>query len=488
MNALTQSTSWKALVALAAAHQVPWTQPQSADRPKCIASACHIHLNFSSQPMTDQAFNLLIALAESVQLRDKIEALMAGEPVNVSEQKPALHTALRETEHASILVQGHEVIQDILAARHTMYDIAETIRNKGWLGFSEKPITDLVHIGIGGSDLGPRLALQALKADVTDHLGYHFISDADPTSFNRAVDSLNPETTLFIVASKSFSTEETLYNAHKALAWIGPHSRRSQHFIAVTAHTKKAQQLGFTTILPLWDFVGGRYSFCSAVNIITAIAIGSHRFNELLDGAHQMDLHYKTTDFKSNLPVLLALIGLWNNNFLHIHQLLTLVYTQQLDYFVPYLQQLDMESNGKSLDLQGNSVHYATGPILWGGSGNQAQHSYYQLLCQGTHKVAVDLFSLRRLDGELINDLCHANMATLTKGVHHPDHPNGFIPGNTPLNHLELDALTPFTLGALVALYEHKIYTQSVLWNINPFDQPGVESAKASKQRAVLLS
>lgn len=439
------------------------------------AAACNLHLDFSNQGLTHETLNLLIKLAESRQLRHKIQALMSGEMVNVSEKKPALHTALRAKANHPLWVDDHNIMDDIVAARKKIQTIVEAIRGNRWLGFSGKPITDIVNIGIGGSDLGPRFAMSALQDFIEKKFNFHFISDADPYAFERAVKYLNPETTLFIISSKSFTTQETLYNAKKAQNWIGLSHDQTNHFIAVTAKPMNALSFGITNMIPIWDWVGGRYSFCSAINLITAIAIGYEPFMQILEGAAAMDEHFRDADFSENLPVLLGLIGIWNNNFLHIHQLLMLTYAQCLEKFVPYIQQLDMESNGKSIDNQGRAVHYATGPIIWGGLGNQAQHSYYQLLCQGTHRIAADFISLDTYSGHMINHMCDNKINVLTQGVLDQ---NNFIPGNTQLNHIRIKEFTPFTLGALIALYEHKVYTQSVIWNINPFDQPGVEGSK----------
>lgn len=443
-------------------------------------SACQINLDYSNQHLTDETLKLLLSLANSCNLQGKINALFRGDKVNNSENRPALHTALRVSDDAPIWVDGSNVITEILSTRNKMKIIVEQIRNKEWLGFTGESIKDIVNIGIGGSDFGPRFAIDALAEYTTPDLNYHFISDVDPNSFKQVAEKLKPETTLFIVSSKSFTTQETLYNAKKAISWIGK-PNINKHFIAVTANTEKAKQFGISKVLPIWDWVGGRYSFCSAINLITAIAIGFDNFNQILAGANNMDNHFQESEFSKNLPVLLALIGIWNNNFLNIHNLLLLTYAQQLEYFVPYIQQLDMESNGKSLDKLGKSVNYATGPLIWGGLGNQAQHSYYQLLCQGTHKVSVDFISLEVFNEEIINDMCHAKINVLTKGINDVKNSNGFIPGNIPLNHINIKDATPFSIGALIALYEHKIFTQSVVWDINPFDQPGVESAKRNR-------
>lgn len=437
-----------------------------------------ITLDFSRQRLTETILENLLDLAKECRLQDKIHALLNGEKLNISENRPALHTALRVPEHTVLSVDEKNIIPEIIATREKIQHIAEKIRHREWLGFSGKAIKDIVNIGMGGSDLGPRFCIKALAEFSDKDLGYHFVSDADPNSFKQAVNGLHPETTLFIISSKSFSTEETLYNARKAIAWLGSPQHIDKHFIAVTARSDKAHQFGIRNVLPIWDWVGGRYSMCSAINLITAIAVGFEHFNELLAGAHYMDEHFRKNELNENLPVLLALIGIWNINFLHIHNLLILKYAQQLEYLVPYIQQLDMESNGKSINTQSMAINYATGPIIWGGLGNQAQHSYYQSLCQGTHKVAADFISLKSFNGELINDLCEANMRILAQGVHSENNPNGYIPGNVPINHLTLDDCTPFNIGALIALYEHKIFTQSIIWGINPFDQPGVESAK----------
>jgi len=475
MNQPTQTNAWKSLQDHARSRNSVDT---SGKRP-ATASACNITLDFSHQHISEETLALLCALTEELQVHAKIEALIRGDKVNLSESRPALHTALRAPEDAAIWVDNHNVMTEIIATRRQMERIVDDIRNKVWLGFSGKPITDIVNIGIGGSDLGPRFCVDALADYITTDLSYHFISDSDPDSFIHVVKNLTPETTLFLVSSKSFTTQETLHNAQKAMSWIG--SRHQQHFIAITANISKAQQFGITNILPIWEWVGGRYSFCSAINLIAAIALGNEQFKQILAGAHSMDRHFHERKFAENLPVLLALIGIWNNNFLNIHNLLLLVYTKHLEKFVPYIQQLDMESNGKSIDNQGNPVTHATGPIIWGGLGNQAQHSYYQLLCQGTHKVSVDFITINTHRGKMINDMCTAKINVLSEGVHDQKNPSSLISGDIPLNHLQIQTISPFTIGALVALYEHKIFVQSVIWDINPFDQPGVESAKRNR-------
>jgi len=446
------------------------------------ASACNINIDYSNQCINHETLERLFALADAAALQEKIKALMCGDIVNLSENRPALHTALRASGTRPVLVNGFDVMPDVIQTRNAIQHISEQIRSKNWLGFTGKPITNIVNIGIGGSDLGPRFCLTAFAELISPDLNFHFISDVDPNGFSNAVTTLQPETTLFIIASKSFTTQETLYNARKAIAWIGDEQRVAKHCIAVTANIEKAHQFGIITILPIWDWVGGRYSLCSAINLITAIAFGFETFSEMLAGANSMDTHFREAEFKDNLPVISALLGIWNNNFLHRQSLLILTYAQQLEQFVPYIQQLDMESNGKGIDNQGNKVNHSTGPLIWGGLGNQAQHSYYQLLCQGTHKVAADFITVNTFDGQLINEMCADKIRVLTSGVNEQENPNGYIPGNLPLNHIRIKDCSPFTMGALISLYEHKIFVQSVIWNINPFDQPGVESAKRGRR------
>lgn len=463
-----------------------WTGLQSFADPNNYLGAldahkingCGITLDFSNQRLSTHALQELIALANTCDLKNKIAALMRGEKLNQTEQRPALHTALRAPHHQAIWVDEMNIMDAIVQAQAKMERIVTQIRNKAWRGYSGKLIDTLVNIGIGGSDLGPKFCISALDAYISPEFKYHFISDANPRSFEKTVAKLNPETTLFIIASKSFTTKETLYNANKAKAWIGDHPNHQQHFIAITSNIEQAIQYGMDTILPIWDWVGGRFSFCSAINLISAIGIGMPAFQAMLSGAHAMDTHFATQEFSQNLPIVLALLGIWNNNFLDIRSLLILTYGHELELLVPYIQQLDMESNGKSVDIDNRPVAYATSPLVWGGVGNQAQHSYYQLLCQGTHPIAAEFISLKSHANELIDHIHHSISHVLIHGNHAVDIPYQFIQGKIPINQIRLDECTPQHLGALIALYEHKIFTQSVIWNINPFDQPGVETAK----------
>ncbi len=441
-------------------------------------NACGVTLDYSKQRITSEGLLLLLELADSCALHEKINALIRGDIVNTSENRPALHTALRAPDTASLKIDGYDVMHDIVSTRGIIKTISHAVRDKMWCGYSGKAITDVVNIGMGGSDLGAKFCVQALKHFATSGLGFHFISDADPVTFRDTVASLNPETTLFIISSKSFTTEETLYNAQKAKAWIGKGIYSEEHFIAVTACPDKAKALSIKTILPIWDWVGGRYSSCSAMNLITAIAIGYDAFECFLQGAHAMDIHFHSTPFDINLPVLSGLMGVWNNNFLEAHTLLMLTYAQRLKYLVGYVQQLDMESNGKSVDKDHQFVQYATGPIIWGGDGNQAQHSYYQLLCQGTHKIATEFISVRQHQNPLITQFCEAKQEVLSKGMGLKKGMQTYIRGGIPVMHIQLEQCSPYELGALISFYEHKVYTQSVIWNINAFDQPGVEVSK----------
>lgn len=448
----------------------------------------NITFNFSRQRINGIIIDLLINLANEVGLADKIDRLMKGSRVNVSEQKAALHTALRDLSNSPVFIDGFNIMSEVVETREKIKIISDLVRNKKWIGYSGESITDIVNIGIGGSDLGPRLCINALAHLNSPDLNYHFISDVDPDSYDSVITKVNPKTTLFIISSKSFTTKETLLNASKALKLYPDNQSFEQHFIAVTAYPARALQMGIKTVLPIWDWVGGRYSFCSAVNLITAIAIGYEQFSELLAGANNIDKHLQQTSFKDNIPVLMGLLGVWNNNFLNIHNLLILAYSKRLEYFIPYVQQLDMESNGKSIDMNGRVVNYATGPIVWGGLGNQAQHSYFQLLCQGTHNCATDFITLKANDNHILNAMSDYKMKVLSEGVESIENPNGYIPGKMPLNHISLSDSSSYSLGALVALYEHKVFVQSVIWNINPFDQPGIESSKASNSVFSVLS
>ncbi|STX28681.1 glucose-6-phosphate isomerase [Legionella beliardensis] len=481
MKHLTELNSWRALQEHAQktnARSLSDLNRSSARNKNLYITIPELTIDFTHQQVDDTTLELLFNLANEKNIFEKIESLLSGDKINQSEKRPALHTALRQPNNQPILVDGYNVMNDIIATREEMRCLSNQIRQGKWLGSTGKPITDIVNVGIGGSDLGPRFCINALKEWTLKKLKYHFIPDVDPYSTKSVLNELKPETTLFIISSKSFTTPETLHTLNKIKLWGEFKTFDEKHFIAVTANAIKAKELGFQKILRLWDWIGGRFSICSAINFITVVAVGYECFIELLAGAHSMDKHFQNTEIFNNLPILLALMGIWNNNFLHINTHLILAYARQLEYFIPYVQQLDMESNGKSVNNQGQPINYATGPIVWGGLGNQAQHSYFQLLCQGTHRVTGDFISLDSSREEMINYFCQAKMKVLAYGIHDEADRNNYIPGNIPLNHISLSSFSPFNIGQLIALYEHKIFTQSVIWDINPFDQPGVERAK----------
>lgn len=362
--------------------------------------------------------------------------------------------------------------------QNQMKVIVNKVREKKWLGCTNKPITDIVNIGIGGSNLGPKFYFDALKSiQIPPFLNCHFISDADYYALNGVLKNLNPETTLFIVSSKSFTTEETMMNAHLAKVWLDHPLSLERHFIAVTANPDIAKQLGYQHIVRFGKWVIGRYSITSPINLINAIMFGFEHYLEFLKGAQEMDQHFLSADCHENLPMLLALIGIWNINFLNIPTQLMMIYHSKLLYFCDYIQQLDMESNGKSHNCEGEKIEYPTAPIIWGGLGNQAQHSYYQLLAQGGHQIAVDFLSVQDSRNEYLNQLCLQRKKSLFDGIETKE-PYFSIRHQNSINHIELNEVSPKSIGALIALYEHKIFTQAWLWNINPFDQPGVELAK----------
>lgn len=467
---LTQRTIWKSLENHAQSLQ--YKAALQAHLPAKISTDA-ISLDFCHQALDNTGLNLLSQLAEECQIPSLITQLVTGAPLN--HHAPALHTVLRSFDKTALLVNEVDIKEDVLAVREQMRLITETIRAGQWLGYSGRPITDVVNLGIGGSMLGPQFCIDALADYSTTALGFHFISDFDNAACQRVLRQLDPETTLFIVSSKSFSTVETLWNANKAKEWGRYTGFAPQHFIAITACSDKAYALGFEQVLPIWSWIGGRFSVCSAINLITCIAVGYEQFIEFLQGASEMDQHFCTAPIQTNLPIMLALLGIWNNNNLKMQNLLILTYAQSLEWFVPYLQQLEMESNGKTMDIQGREVNYATVPIIWGGSGNQAQHSYFQMLSQGTHRLSADLISVGSLDNRVIEQ--HKEALFWDDNEH--GNPNHFI----PCNHIQLVDNSPYSIGSLIALYEHKVFVQAMLWNINPFDQPGVERMKKKMEQ-----
>ncbi|MGH2752767.1 MAG: glucose-6-phosphate isomerase [Actinomycetota bacterium] len=471
-----------------------------------MVEAAGILLDYSKNRVTGETLALLIRLAEESGLRRRIDAMFAGERINVSEDRPVLHVALRARRHTSLLVEGRNIVPEV----HTMLDrmavFAELVRSAKWLGHTRKPVRNVVNIGIGGSDLGPVMAYEALRHYSRRSLKFRFVSNIDGTDFAEATRDLDPAETLFIISSKSFTTLETLTNARTARRWCldgldGDESAVAKHFVAISTNTELVADFGIDTgnMFGFWDWVGGRYSVDSAIGLSLMIAIGPQRFREFLDGFHAVDEHFRAAPFESNLPVLLGLIGLWYDNFFGAESVAVLPYDQYLHRFPAYLQQLDMESNGKSVDLEGRRVEWQTGPVVWGEAGTNGQHAFYQLLHQGTKLVPADFIGFCRSlnpTGEH-HELLMANFFAQTEAlafgkieddVRAEGGPEGQVPhrvfeGNRPTNTILLDELTPYALGSLIALYEHKVFTQGAIWNINSFDQWGVELGKELAQR-----
>lgn len=480
---------------------------------KFSATACDIYMDFSKQAIDDESLLKLIQLADACELSQKIKALLAGEKVNDTEQRAALHTALRLPKGEPLIVDGVDVGQQVHDSLDKCEALVHRIRSGIWRGYSGKAIRDVVNIGVGGSDLGPLMATTALSEWADTDILAHFVSNMDGTQLESLLKKLNPQTTLFIISSKSFGTVDTLSNAKTALSWLlAAYAHKPtilrRHFIGISTRPDKMSDWGIhpDNQLLLWDWVGGRFSMWSAIGLAIAVRIGMANFRALLAGAHKMDKHFAQADFYKNLPVLLGLIGVWNATFLGINAHTVLPYDGRLSHFPNYLTQLEMESNGKSVKRTGESVNYRTCPILWGDIGSNAQHAFYQLLHQGTQRVSCDFITPihRYNDTQIVNNSlvyqhklslanCLAQSQVLAFG-------NAALPhgvanaaddlakfkkyrGNQPSTTLLLGDLNPKTLGALIALYEHKVYVMSVLWQINPFDQWGVEVGKVMANR-----
>lgn len=471
-------------------------------------SDCGLFLDYSKNLITRETRDLLVRLAREAHLQEAIEALFEGAPVNASEGRPALHTALRRPVADRLLVNGHDIMQDVHKVLGQMTDLVGRIHDGLWRGYSEKPITDVVNIGIGGSFLGPQLVSEALLPFAQKGVHCHYLANIDGSEFHELAARLRAETTLFIVSSKSFGTLETLKNAQAARAWYlaqgGSESALHRHFIAVSSNREAALAFGIReeNIFPMWDWVGGRYSLWSAIGLPIALAIGMSNFKELLSGAYSMDQHARHTPFERNIPVLLALLGVWYGNFWGTQSHAILPYDHYLRNITQHLQQLDMESNGKSVRQDGGPVGSDTGPVIWGGVGCNGQHAYHQLLHQGTQLIPAD-FIVPVVSHNPVADHHHwlyanclsqsqalmlgktraeAEAELRARGL--PEHevqrlaPHKVIPGNRPSNTLALERISPRRLGALVAMYEHKVFVQSVIWGTNAFDQWGVELGK----------
>ena len=467
--------------------------------------AAGLYLDYSKNRIDSATLKLLLALAIACDLPGRTAAMFRGDRINRSEHRAALHTALRAPASERIVLDGVDVVAQVHAALDRMADLAERIRSGRWLGHTGRRIRTVINIGIGGSDLGPVMAHEALRHYITDDLRFRFVSNVDGTDLIEATRDLEPAETLFIVCSKSFATLETLTNAHAARAWslrtLRDEHSVARHFVAVSANAAAVAEFGIlpANMFPMWDWVGGRYSMDSAIGLSTMMAIGSANFRDLLGGMRGMDEHFRTAPLERNMPALLGLLSVWNNNFLGAATLAVLPYDQYLSRFPAYLQQLTMESNGKHVTLQGLPVTEATAPIVWGEQGTNGQHSFYQLLHQGTRLVASDFIGFCQPLNPLgiQHDLLMANLFAQTEalafgktadevraaGTAAELVPHRVFEGNRPTNTILADRLTPSTLGALVALYEHSVFTQGIIWNIDSFDQWGVELGKVLAQR-----
>jgi glucose-6-phosphate isomerase len=465
-----------------------------------------LYLDYSKQRVTGETLGLLVALATRAGLRERIDAMFAGQPINTSEDRSVLHTALRAPEGSQILLDGHNVVAEVHEVLHRMRRFADEVRSGRWRGHTGRPIRNLVNIGIGGSDLGPAMAYQALLPYTDRSRRFRFVSNVDGADIAEATRDLDPAETLFVVSSKTFTTIETLTNARTARAWLlaglgGDEAAVSRHFVAVSTNAEKVAAFGIdpANMFGFWDWVGGRYSYPSAIGLSLMVAIGPDRFDELLAGFHLMDEHFRTAPLHANLPVLLGLLGVWYIDFFGAETHAVLPYNQYLQRFPAYLQQLDMESNGKSVTLAGGPVTYPTGPVVWGEPGTNGQHAFYQLLHQGTRLIPCDFLGFCR-PAEVIgdhHDLLMANFLAQTEalafgktreeveaeGVAPDLAPHRTFPGNRPTSTILAPELTPSVLGQLTALYEHKVLTQGTIWDINSFDQWGVELGKVLATR-----
>jgi len=475
---------------------------------RLTVEAVGLYLDYSKNRITDETLRLLLQLAEQSNLRARIDAMFNGEKINITEKRAVLHVALRAPRGASIVVDGKNVVPEVHAVLDKMTDFSERVRSGAWKGHTGKRIHNVVNIGIGGSDLGPVMAYEALRHYSDRNLRFRFISNVDSTDFAEATQDLDPAETLFIVSSKTFTTLETMTNARTARAWSlaalgGEEASVAKHFVAVSTNAAEVAKFGIDTanMFEFWDWVGGRYSMDSAIGLSTMVAIGSDNFRAMLDGFHQMDEHFRTTPFAVNLPVLMGLLAVWYNDFFGAQTVAVLPYEQYLKRFPAYLQQLTMESNGKHVTLTGKPVARDTGPIYWGEPGTNGQHSFYQLIHQGTRLIPCDFIAFAKALNPLgrHHDLLLANVFAQTEAlafgktpeqVKAEGTPDWLVPhrvfeGNRPSNTILAEQLTPGTLGKLVALYEHSVFTQGVLWKIDSFDQWGVELGKVLAQRIV---
>ncbi len=509
---LTQCPEWQALAAHAREmenvhmRELFASDPQRFER--YFLEAAGLKLDYSKNRITDQTLRKLVALARGRGLPEKVEAMFRGDKINTTENRPALHVALRNLSSEPMKVDGVDVMPEV---RHTLTQMEEfvwRVRSTQWRGFSNKPFKDVVSIGIGGSFLGPKLVSAALKPYWHGTLNCHYVANIDGSHITEVLRHINPETTLFLIQSKSFRTQETLENSRAAREWFlqngGTEQTIAKHFVAVTAKPDEAIGFGIAedNIFPMWDWVGGRYSLWSAIGLPTALAIGMDNFRAMLSGAYAMDRHFREAPLEANMPVILALLGIWYSNFFGAETHAVLPYDHYLRGLPAHLQQLDMESNGKQVDLDGQTLDYTSGPIIWGGAGANGQHAYHQLLHQGTRLAPADFIIPLHSHNPLgqHHDILFANCLSQTEALMRGKTleeareellqagtdparaealaPHKVIPGNKPTNTLLFDRATPRTIGALVALYEHKVFTQGAIWNLDSFDQWGVELGK----------
>lgn len=506
---LMQRPAWKALEVHCQAIKGMHLRQLFADDPKrgerFTVEAAGLYLDYSKNRITDETLHLLVQLAEECGLRERIEAMFRGDAINVTEQRAVLHIALRAPRNEKILVDGNDVVPGVHAVLDRMSDFSDRVRNGDWQGHTGKRIRNIINIGIGGSDLGPVMAYEALRYYSLHNLSFRFISNVDGTDFVEATRGLDPEETLFIICSKTFTTTETLTNAHTARRWMLRQMKDMdgvrKHFVAVSTNAEEVAKFGIDTanMFEFWDWVGGRYSMDSAIGLSTMIAIGPENFREMLAGFHAMDQHFHSAPFDRNLPVLMGLLSLWYNNFFGAQTLAVLPYAQYLKRFPAYLQQLTMESNGKHITLDGAHVDYQTSPIVWGEPGTNGQHSFYQLIHQGTRLIPCDFIGFCQTLNPLgdHHELLMANLFAQTEALAFgktedevkaegvPDWlcPHRSFEGNHPTNTILAERLTPHTLGALVALYEQSVFTQGIIWQIDSFDQWGVELGKVLARR-----
>ncbi len=509
---LTGRRAWRALAAhqkkIKGLHlrQLFAADPKRAER--MTVQAAGLFLDYSKNRITRETVKLLLKLADETGLRSRIKAMFSGEKINVTENRAVLHVALRTPKGARILVDGKNVVPDVLAVLDKMEDFSKRVRSGAWKGHTGKRIKNVINIGIGGSDLGPVMAYEALKHYSLRNLTFRFVSNIDGIDFVEATNDLDPAETLFIVSSKTFTTLETMTNAQTARDWLlrglgGNPNAVAKHFVAVSTNAEKVSAFGIDTanMFGFWDWVGGRYSMDSAIGLSTMLAIGPENFRLMLKGFHEMDEHFRIAPFEKNVPVLMGLLSVWNNDFLGAHTVAVLPYEQYMKRFPAYLQQLTMESNGKHVTIDGKKVDYQTGPIYWGEPGTNGQHSFYQLIHQGTRLIPCDFIAFahaltplgRHHDILMANVFAQAEALAFGKTpeeVKAEGTPDWLVPhrvfeGNRPSNTILAERLTPETLGKLVALYEHSVFTQGVIWNIDSFDQWGVELGKALAQRII---